>query len=180
MLYFLTPNDQTEENTMQLAHTNTTTNITPAEAVLQKLLALQIGKPQTCGVCGREYQVTQGEKYRPAAICVECWGDVSEVERYVSDMEEPMDLEDRLAVLLQRPVSIDHVIDVDDLTLEQAQELGAEWLEDSGDRFSRFWIGGEQSAWVCHDCGHFGVNPDDGICPHCDDADEWESDDEDN
>lgn len=59
------------------------------------------------------------------------------------------------------------VLDVTDLSIEQAEERGAYWLEDRSG-FSRYWIGGEESAWACRDCETFGGNPDDESgCPVC-------------
>jgi hypothetical protein len=59
------------------------------------------------------------------------------------------------------------VLDVTDLSIEQAEERGAYWLEDRSG-FSRYWIGGEESAWACRDCGTFGGDPDDESgCPVC-------------
>lgn len=59
------------------------------------------------------------------------------------------------------------VLDINQLSIEQAEERGAYWLEDRGG-FSRYWIGGEESAWACRDCGQFGGDPDDETgCPIC-------------
>ena len=59
------------------------------------------------------------------------------------------------------------VLDIENLSIEQAEERGAYWLEDRAG-FSRYWIGADESAWACQDCGTFGGSPDDGDgCPMC-------------
>ena len=73
-----------------------------------------------------------------------------------------------------------HTLDVSDLSIDQAEERGAYWLEDRRG-FSRYWIGAEESAWACQDCGMFGGDPDDDSgCPMCgagaDDDEDWEED----
>ena len=60
-----------------------------------------------------------------------------------------------------------HTLDVTDLSIDEAEARGAYWLEDRAG-FSRYWIGGEESAWACQDCGMFGGDPDDDAgCPMC-------------
>ncbi|MCK7579829.1 MAG: hypothetical protein MZV65_31825 [Chromatiales bacterium] len=72
-----------------------------------------------------------------------------------------------------------HTLDVTDLSVDEAEARGAYWLEDRAG-FSRYWIGAEESAWACRDCGTFGGSPDDGDgCPMCgfgaeDDEDDME------
>ena len=68
------------------------------------------------------------------------------------------------------------IANIETLTLEQAEDLDAFWLEDKGN-FSRYAIGGEESAWYCNDCERFSDNnPYEGWCECHPEADEDESD----
>lgn len=63
-----------------------------------------------------------------------------------------------------------YVLDVSEMSVEEAESLGACHLEDDHRGFSRYWIGGVSgdgySAWACGDCGQFVEDEDEG-CEHC-------------
>jgi len=54
---------------------------TRARTRIAAMTASQIGTPQTCTFCGRDYAMTTEEPYRPGAVCAECWPEVSAIER---------------------------------------------------------------------------------------------------
>ena len=76
-----------------------------------------------------------------------------------------------------------YVLDVSEMSVEEAESLGAYHLEDGGRGFGRYWIGSAfgdgHSAWACPDCGMF-VDDEDAGCDHCGfgHADEDDEDDE--